>query len=104
MPFLIQLILPVYDNDGCPFARDEPARVRRELTERFGGVTAFTRSPAVGIWEDADGRTHRDDVVIVEVMAETLDRAWWKAYGEDLAKRFRQEELVARAMEFEALT
>lgn len=103
MAFLIQLILPVYDNEGQPFTRDETARVRRELTDRFGGVTAFTRAPAVGMWEDEAGRTHRDDVVIVEVMADTLDRAWWKEYGEELARRFKQQAMVVRAMQFESL-
>ena len=103
MAFLIQLMLPLYDNDGQPFSREQSARVRLELAEQFGGVTAFTRSPAVGIWEDADGQTYRDDVVIVEVMAPSLDREWWNTYVAELATRFRQEVLVARAIEFEPL-
>jgi hypothetical protein len=30
--FLIQLMLPLYDNDGRAFAREESVRVRQELT------------------------------------------------------------------------
>lgn len=45
---LIQLFLPLYDNDGQAFAKPLFDTVRGELTERFGGVTAFVRSPAVG--------------------------------------------------------
>ena len=104
MPFLVQLILPLYDNDRRPFSPTEFLRVRRELTERFGGVTAYTRAPAEGFWEDADGHTRRDDVVIVEVMAEMLERDWWAGYTAELAGRFDQEEMVVRAIAFEPLT
>src|SRR5438132_768830 len=51
--YLVQLILPVYDNDGAPIGRALFAQVRRELTERFGGVTAYTRAPAEGMWESS---------------------------------------------------
>src|SRR5687768_4274806 len=37
---LIQILLPVYDNDGKSFPASRYADVRRELTERFGGLTA----------------------------------------------------------------
>ena len=36
---LIQLFLPLYDNDGQAFAKPLFDTVRGELTERFGGVT-----------------------------------------------------------------
>jgi hypothetical protein len=103
MPFLVQVILPLYDNERRPFSPIELVRVRRELTDRFGGVTAYTRAPAEGFWEDADGQTRRDDVVIVEVTAETVDRDWWQRFGRELAERFVQEEMVIRALRFEAL-
>jgi hypothetical protein len=38
--YLVQILLPVYDNDGRPFPASSYADVRRELTERFGGLTA----------------------------------------------------------------
>jgi hypothetical protein len=41
--------------------------------------------------------------VIFEVMAETLERAWWKAYRADLETRFRQDVIVARALPTEML-
>jgi hypothetical protein len=76
--------------------------VRGELAERFGGVTAFTRAPAEGIWKE-DGQTNRDDIVVVEVMVEDPDRAWWRAYRADLEGRFRQDAIVVRAMPVEIL-
>jgi hypothetical protein len=104
VPFLIQLLLPIYDNDGQPIPHPESQQVRRELSEQFGGVTAYTRAPAEGRWEDAGGRMKREDVVVLEVMAHELDRSWWGAYAEELAHPFKREDLVVRPMAFEPLT
>jgi hypothetical protein len=41
--------------------------------------------------------------VIFAVMADPLDRAWWRDYRERLERRFRQEELVVRALGAERL-
>jgi hypothetical protein len=67
-------------------------------------VTAYTRAPAEGTWEDAGGRPQREDVVVVEVMADELDRSWWRTYARELATRFAQEELIVRAIAFESLS
>ena len=101
--YLIQIILPLYGTNGEPFGRAAFAAVRRELTEQFGGTTAYTRAPAEGTWEDPDGRVHHDDVIVVEVMTETLDRDWWQRYAAELARRFAQDEIVIRAMAYEPL-
>ena len=101
--FLVEFFLPVVDNAGVHFGKEEFGRVRRELTERFGGVTAFMRSPAMGLWEDETGEVRRDDLVSFEVMTETLDRDWWRDYREQLGKRFRQQQIVMRASSFELL-
>lgn len=100
---LVQLLLPLRDNDGNPFPRASLDAVRHELTERFGGVTAHLRAPAAGAWKDEDGGVARDDVVIVEVMAEDLDRGWWADYRCRLEDRFRQDEIVIRATPIERL-
>ena len=100
---LVQVLLPLYDNAGHLFSRAEFAGVRRELTDRFGGATAYTRSPAEGTWQDDEGGVHHDDVVVVEVMVDSLDRAWWAAYRHELTARFRQAELIVRATLMESL-
>ena len=89
---LVQLLLPRYDD-----------AVSRELTERFGGMTAYARAPAKGEWKPAPGETVSDDIVVYEVMVDTLDRAWWARYRKTLEQRLRQEELVVRAHEIERL-
>ena len=50
---LVQILLPVYDNEGNELPQVEFRRVRSELSHRFGGLTAFTRAPAEGIWTGA---------------------------------------------------
>ena len=105
MIHLVQLLLPLRDPSDEPFPRSALDRVRDELTERFGGATAYLRAPAQGAWKDDDqgGRVERDEIVIVEVMADSLDRDWWRQYREELRQRFRQEELVVRATQWERL-
>ena len=85
MSSLVQFLLPVYDE-----------RVARELTDRFGGLTAYARSPARGLWED-DGTVKRDDIIVYEVMVDELDADWWSAYRKSLEQRFDQKEVVVRA-------
>ena len=100
---LVQLFLPLYDNAGRVFPRAMFDAVRAQLAERFGGVTAYVRSPAVGAWEDDEGVIRRDDVILVEVMCEALERAWWGAFATELAGRFAQEEILVRALAVETL-
>ena len=100
---VIEILLPLCDNDGKPFPHAALDRVRHELTERFGGVTAHLRAPAAGAWKDDDGDVASDDVVIVEVMADELDRGWWADYRRELETRFRQDEILIRATPCERL-
>jgi hypothetical protein len=94
---LVQMLVPMYDNEGRRYPATELDRIRRELRASFGGVTAYSRSPAQGAWEDDRGRVHHDDVVVVEVMVDGLDRVWCEAYRNEVANRLRQETLLVRA-------
>jgi hypothetical protein len=93
---LVELLLPLHDNSGRPFGDERYAEVRQHLTERFGGLTAFTRSPAQGTTTEG-GRPVHDEIVVFEVMTETLDVSWWGSYRLHLEKEFRQDEVVIRA-------
>ena len=95
--YLIQLLLPVRNNSDVAFPRRLFDRIRQELTQKFGGVTAFLRSPAEGFWREEKGQVNRDEIVIFEVMADQLDRQWWRQYRSELEQRFSQAELVIRA-------
>jgi hypothetical protein len=100
---LVQLLLPLKDPDGKPFPRSQYRKIREMLTERFGGLTAYTRAPAEGLWDVGDDEVALDDIVIYEVMVADLDREWWRQYRVELEEAFDQEELVVRAQEIERL-
>jgi hypothetical protein len=100
---LVEVFLPLSDNEGREFGPELFAEIRRELTERFGGLTAFSRAPALGLWKQDEGQTSRDDIVILEVMADDLDRAWWSAYRAKLEGRLRQDVVVIRASAVEVI-
>jgi hypothetical protein len=96
---LIQLLLPTgASGDPTMTALTE---TRRELVDRFKGVTAYVRSPAKGLWTAPDGHTEADDMVMVEVVTDTFDRTWWRTYSATLAQRFAQDMIHVRALPVE---
>jgi hypothetical protein len=96
--YLIQILLPRVESRRGATDDANFTRTREELVEQFSGVTAYVRSPAQGAWTAADGRVEQDDVVMVEVLVDRFDRAWWRAYADRLAARFEQEEIHIRAL------
>ena len=94
--YLVQLLLPLYDNAGRRFPQSKLNRVKIRLTRAFGGITMFKRSPAEGLSEQASGVV-RDDIVIFEVMTPALDRRWWKNYRVRLEQEFSQDRIIVRA-------
>jgi len=98
--YLVQILLPVRDNEGTPFPDGVLQRLQTELTDRFGGVTAYYRAPAKGIWRH-NGQHQTDDIVVIEVMTDVLDRAWWQAFRAQLEILLRQQVVVMRAQEFQ---
>jgi hypothetical protein len=99
---LIQLLLPQYDNTGEQFPEAYYTKVRRELTDKFGGLTAFTRAPAQGLWKN-EGETKRDDILVFEIMSPRLNRAWWRHYRAALEERFRQDRIIIRAQRIDVV-
>jgi hypothetical protein len=99
---LVQIFLPLYDNAGKKFPAQMYAAERDALVKRFGGITAYMRAPAKGLWNDR-GKTAHDDMVILEVMVRRLDRKWWNDHRNKLQKRFRQKELVVRSQDTKLL-
>jgi hypothetical protein len=95
--WLVQIFVPVNADSDEAF-RD----IKEDLSIRFGGVTAYSRAPAEGVWRN--GRTkEKDDIIIVEVMADDLDRDWWYDFRMQLERRLAQDELVVRAFRIERL-
>ena len=96
--YLTQILLPLYDGRGRKISRRQFAEIQDLLTRRYGGVTAYTHSPAEGQWQ-THGRTARDDIITVEVMHPKPEVRWWKAFRKTLETRFRQEEIVIRSLQ-----
>jgi hypothetical protein len=63
--YLNEILLPLFDNAGREFSLGHYREVQQELTERFGGATAFTRAPAHGETKDA-GKVVHDEIILVE--------------------------------------
>jgi hypothetical protein len=95
---VVEILLPLFSNAGKRFGREPFDRTRQELLDRFGGITAFTRSPAEGLWAE-EGQTVRDEVVIFEIVADSIDAAWWTNYRRTLEDRFKQESIMIRSHE-----
>lgn len=93
---LVQLLLPLYSNSGMRFEQKLYTEVRNELVDRFGGITAYTRAPVHGLWQESE-QIVRDDLIIYEIMVETLEEEWWRGYRVILENRFQQQSLVVRA-------
>lgn len=93
--YLIQLLLPLRDNGGRLYDDRLFKAVNATLVARFGGVTAFSRVPAKGTWVNAD-HEEKDDVIVVEVMADSLERPWWQAFRQRLEAEMGQTEIVIR--------
>ena len=55
--YLIQILLPVQDAQREAYCRSLYSDLARDLTTRFGGLTAYLQSPATGYWEEGTGRS-----------------------------------------------
>ena len=94
--FVVELFLPLEKPDGTPIPAATFERIKSELTERFGGVTAFLQSPAEGAWKPRSRAVIHDRVAIFEVMVDDVDTAWWRAYRQALEVELEQEQVLAR--------
>jgi hypothetical protein len=100
---LLQLLVPLADNAGQRYPREKLEAVISELTQRFGGITAYLRSPAIGLWQENTGAPQQDELVVCEVMTDALDVEWWKAYRARLEASFNQEKFIIRVHEIKLL-
>jgi hypothetical protein len=93
--YLVQILLPLSDNQGQPFPGREFDRLKEELAARFKGVTAYLQAPAQGLWKEG-GETNSDKIVVFEVMTSKVDVSDWQRRRADLERLFRQDRIVVR--------
>ena len=101
--FLIQMLLPTKAAGGAAISDEVLGQTRDELVAQFGGLTAYGRSPAAGVWTSPEGRVEQDNVVMIEVLADTFDAPWWRDYAAKLKRRFEQDSIHIRATEVQVL-
>ena len=58
------------------------------MTARRSRARSSTESGAVAV----------DAMIVLEVMTDELDRSWWADYRRELERRFRQKEILIRAL------
>ena len=103
MEHMVQILMPLQDHQGQPFPQAVLDEMRRDLMAHFSGVNMHLRAPAPSVWAAPEGHDRHADVVIFEVMCERLDRCWWHDYRRHLESRFRQQEIIVRAVPVEKL-
>lgn len=73
-----------------------------ELSQSFGGATAYLRSPALGLWKKRT-KLDREQILVFEVMVTRLQRREWAKRRLAWQKMFRQEKLLIRSLEIDIL-
>lgn len=101
--YLIQILLPLYDNQKKPFPEEYYTKLSSALTSEFGGLTAYSNSPATGLWKEHPKKTVKDKIITYEIMTESIKPQWWKAFREYLEEEFKQESIIIRAARIQLL-
>lgn len=99
---LVQVLLPKETGGGEPVSRQWFDALLNELTDRFGGVTSFVRSQGEGLWQNGSAK-ERDSIAVIEVMADDLDRTYWRSLRARLERELMQNEIVIRAQPIQLL-
>jgi hypothetical protein len=97
------MLLPTSDNQGKPYPNDYWETLKTTLSDKFGGVTAYSRAPAEGIWAPEGRTASKENVFVVEVMTDDLDEDWWSRQRRTLERELDQEEIVIRALPYTKL-
>ena len=98
---LIELFIPLYDNEGEKFSDEHFENLKSELTDAFGGVTIYKKTS--GYWKEPERPVKKDEILIYEIMAEQIKKAYWQALKRRLLILFRQKDLVFRYSDIEML-
>lgn len=101
--YLVQLLLPRTYNAGESFSEELFNSVEKDLTYHFGGVTSYIRTPAKGLWKETANNTVRDEIILIEVMVDEINKVFWTSYKEKLEELFKQSEIIIRSSPIELL-
>jgi hypothetical protein len=100
--YLVQILLPKENGNGQRISQQWFETLLEQLTDKFGGATSFIRAPGEGLW-DSGGDVARDNIAVIEVMTDELDRRFWRSLRGRLEGELSQEEIVIRAQQISRL-
>ena len=100
---LVEIFIPRNFSIGQRVEIDRLKVLQQELARKFGGVTAFIRSSASGLWTNEHGHVEQDDIAVFEVMVSELDHDWWKSFRQKLEVEFDQDEILIRGTQIERI-
>lgn len=87
-----EIYVPTERNDGQPVEPSELERIKKTLSEAFGGYTHL-KSRSEGAWKMA-GVTFRDEVTILRVLDDGSAHFDWPKFKGDLEQSLDQEEIL----------
>ena len=95
--------IPLSYNDGTPVDPQKIADLKRQLQDRFGGLTFFPQRTE-GHWK-VGTVAFRDDIVICRILSEDVreSRAYFLQLKEEMQQAFRQEEVLIVERKVEVL-
>ncbi|PPK98941.1 hypothetical protein [Parapedobacter indicus] len=96
---LVQVFVPLTDNDGNRFSESYFETLKSDLNEKFGGVTVYKQMPIEGFWKETEKKTEKDVLAIFEVLVDVMDTPYWKQLKVQLETNFRQKDLLIRYWE-----
>lgn len=88
--FEYEIYLPAKDPEGQS-TEEQVSKLRRALTERFGGVTHFSH-PLTGEWKS--GRSiYKDEITILRVLTDDSQDMHFSRLKKECEALFSQEEI-----------
>ena len=101
---IVNIYLPQVNNAGLAFNEDIYLSIRKELIQKFGGLTQYDQVPAIGYWkENADKPISQDLVIHYEVICNTINKKYWAGFRQRLEMTFQQTQILIVAYPIVAL-
>lgn len=92
---IVNIYLPQVNNNGSPFNEDIYLSIRRELIQKFGGLTQYDQVPAIGYWkENANKPINQDLVIHYEVICNRLTKKYWADFRLRMENTFKQTQIL----------
>ncbi len=89
----LEFVLPENTSKGQPFPEKLFKELNDELLAKFGGLTVYKRTPALGFWRQAK-TTISQNVRVYELMLPELDETYWSTLKKTLENKFKQTEVL----------